>query len=66
MVRPAKLYQLLLESSSRSIPFRDFIALITTFGFEHQRTKGSHQSYANPRLESDQVESLGIPKRLIF
>lgn len=48
MVKPAKLHQLLMDSSNRSIAYRDFIALIESFGFAHQRTKGSHQSYAHP------------------
>ncbi len=48
MVKPAKLYTQLLHSTERSVSFRDFIALIEAFGFEHARTKGSHQSYKHP------------------
>lgn len=48
MVKPAKLYDLLLQSTDRSIAYRDFIALLEAFGFVHQRTKGSHQSYTHP------------------
>lgn len=48
MVKPTKLYALLLQSTSRSIAYRDFIALIGAFGFVHERTKGSHQSYTHP------------------
>ena len=48
MVKPSKLYQLLLDTSNRSVTFRDFIALIEAFGFIHERTKGSHQSYSHP------------------
>lgn len=48
MVKPSKLYALLLQSTDRSVSFRDFVALIEAFGFVHQRTKGSHQSFAHP------------------
>ena len=47
MVRPSKLYALLLQSTNRDIAFRDFVALIEAFGFEHARTRGSHQSYTH-------------------
>jgi predicted RNA binding protein YcfA (HicA-like mRNA interferase family) len=53
MVKPSKLYALLLQSTDRSISFRDFVALVEAFGFVHQRTKGSHRSYRHldcPRL----------------
>jgi predicted RNA binding protein YcfA (HicA-like mRNA interferase family) len=48
MTKPAKLYALLLQSTDRSVDFRDFIALIEAFGFVHLRTKGSHRSFAHP------------------
>jgi predicted RNA binding protein YcfA (HicA-like mRNA interferase family) len=48
MVKPAKLYALLLQSTDRSVSFRDFVALVEAFGFVLQRTKGSHQSFAHP------------------
>jgi predicted RNA binding protein YcfA (HicA-like mRNA interferase family) len=48
MVKPAKLYALLLQSTRRSVAFRDFIALIEAFGFVCQRIKGSHRSYRHP------------------
>ena len=48
MTKPAKLYSLLLQSTDRSIDFRDFLAMIEAFGFVHSRTKGSHRSYSNP------------------
>lgn len=47
MVRPSKLYALLLQSTSRSVSFRDFVALVEAFGFVHSRTKGSHQSFGH-------------------
>ena len=53
MTRPDKLYAQLLQSTNRSIDFRDFIAMIEAFGFENIRAKGSHRSYAHsncPRL----------------
>jgi predicted RNA binding protein YcfA (HicA-like mRNA interferase family) len=48
MTSPAKLYALLLQSSNRSISFRDFVALVEAFGFIYQRSKGSHRSYRHP------------------
>lgn len=47
MTKPAKLYALLLQSTDRSIGFRDFVALVEAFGFLHVRTKGSHRSFAH-------------------
>jgi len=48
MTKPAKLYALLLESTNRSVSYRDFIAMVKAFGFRNVRTKGSHASYTNP------------------
>lgn len=48
MVKPTKLYSLLLQSTDRSVSFRDFIALIEAFGFVQSRTKGSHLSFKHP------------------
>ena len=48
MVKPAKLYAQLLQSTDRSVDFRDFLVMIEAFGFRHVRTKGSHKSYAHP------------------
>lgn len=48
MTRPPKLYAQLLQSTDRSVAFRDFVALIEAFGFRHARTKGSHQSFVHP------------------
>jgi predicted RNA binding protein YcfA (HicA-like mRNA interferase family) len=47
MVKPSKLFALLLENSNRDVSFRDFLALITALGFIHSRTKGSHQSFVH-------------------
>jgi predicted RNA binding protein YcfA (HicA-like mRNA interferase family) len=49
MTKPAKLYAQLLQSTSRSVSFREFVALIESFGFVHVRTRGSHKSYLHPR-----------------
>lgn len=49
MVRPSKLFALLLENSNRDVSFRDFLALVAALGFVHARTKGSHQSFAHPK-----------------
>lgn len=48
MTRIDKLYERVLADPSRIISFREFTLLIEAFGFEHQRTKGSHQSFAHP------------------
>jgi predicted RNA binding protein YcfA (HicA-like mRNA interferase family) len=48
MVKPIKLYEQLLQSTDRSVSFRDFIALIQALGFVHERTKGSHMSFSHP------------------
>ncbi len=50
MVRPYKLYAQLLQSSSRTISFRDFEALLAAFGFELARTTGSHRQYVHPAI----------------
>ncbi len=48
MTKPAKLHALLLQSTNRSVDYRDFIAMVEAFGFANIRTKGSHRSFANP------------------
>lgn len=48
MVKPAKLYALLLQSTARAIAFRDFVALIEAFGFEEVRSRGSHRCFSHP------------------
>ncbi len=50
MTKPDKLYQQLLASTSRSISFRDFERLLRTFGFELDRTVGSHRLYVHPAV----------------
>jgi predicted RNA binding protein YcfA (HicA-like mRNA interferase family) len=48
MTKPAKLYALLLQSTNRSVDFRDFVAMVEAFGFTNIRAKGSHRSFAHP------------------
>lgn len=50
MVKPAKLYALLLQSSNRSVSFRDFERLLRAFGFQLDRTTGSHRQYVHPKM----------------
>ena len=50
MVKPAKLYVLLLQSSNRTVSFRDFERLLRAFGFECDRTTGSHRQYVHPKV----------------
>jgi predicted RNA binding protein YcfA (HicA-like mRNA interferase family) len=48
MVKPAKLYVHLLQSTSRSVAYRDFEKLLLAFGFEFDRMNGSHGIYVHP------------------
>ncbi len=50
MTKPDKLYQQLLSSTSRTISFRDFERLLRAFGFELDRTVGSHHHYVHPNV----------------
>jgi predicted RNA binding protein YcfA (HicA-like mRNA interferase family) len=50
MTKPDKLYQQLLASTSRSVSFRDFERLLVAFGFELDRTAGSHRQYVHPAI----------------
>ncbi|HYJ29582.1 MAG TPA: type II toxin-antitoxin system HicA family toxin [Allosphingosinicella sp.] len=47
MVKSTKLYRQLLASSAQIISFRDFERLLRAFGFEHERTTGSHHHYVH-------------------
>jgi predicted RNA binding protein YcfA (HicA-like mRNA interferase family) len=40
----------LLESTARSVSFRDFERLLLAFGFTHDRTVGSHRQYLHPEV----------------
>ena len=48
MTKPSKLYQQLLANPGTIISFRDFERLVDAFGWEHRRTKATHQHYAHP------------------
>ncbi len=47
MVKPLKLYPQLLQSTRRTVSFRDFVALIRAFGFAEERQKGSHRCFSH-------------------
>ncbi len=47
MTKPSKLYEQLLVNPSAIVSFRDFERLLAAFGWEHNRTKGSHRHYAH-------------------
>jgi predicted RNA binding protein YcfA (HicA-like mRNA interferase family) len=51
MVKPAKLYAQLLQSTNRSISYRDFEKLVVAFGFRFDRMNGSHAIYEHPLME---------------
>ena len=50
MVKPAKLFQRLLQGS-RNLSFRDFQRLLEAFGFRLVRVSGSHHVYGRQGLE---------------
>ena len=50
MVKPAKLFQRLLQGS-RNLSFRDFQRLLEAFGFRLTRVSGSHHVYGLKGLE---------------
>ena len=45
MVKPSKLYEQLLQSTTRSIAYRDFEKMVVAFGFTFDRMNGSHAIY---------------------
>jgi predicted RNA binding protein YcfA (HicA-like mRNA interferase family) len=50
MTKPSKLYQQLLATPGAIISFRDFERLLRAFGFELDRTDGSHRQYVHPAV----------------
>ena len=50
MPKPVKLYAQLLQSSSRSVAYRDFEKLVLAFGFKFDRINGSHAINTHPKL----------------
>lgn len=50
MTKIEKLYGRLLANPRQSIAFRDFEKLLSAFGFEIARTRGSHRQYVHPKV----------------
>ena len=50
MNKPSKLYEQLLGNAGRIISFREFEGLLIAFGWQHKRTRGSHRTYAHPKV----------------
>lgn len=50
MTKTAKLYVWIVANPRAAISFRDFERLLTAFGFEWDRTRGSHRQYVHPRV----------------
>ncbi len=50
MVKPARLYQRLLDNPGQLIAYRDFERLLLAFGFVVDRTVGSHRQYVHPQI----------------
>ena len=50
MTRIDKLYERLITNPKSSISYRDFEKLLRAFGFEHDRTRGSHAIWVHPQL----------------
>lgn len=48
MTQLNKLFARLLANPRQSIAFRDFLTLLSAFGFTHIRTRGSHQAWHHP------------------
>ncbi len=50
MTRPDKLYERLIANSKAVLSFRGFERLLRAFGFELDRTVGSHRQYGHPAI----------------
>ena len=50
MTRIDKLYGKLLANLRAALSFREFEKLLRAFGFEHDRTKGSHMIWVHPNV----------------
>lgn len=50
MTKPSKLYAQLMQSSNRSVAYRDFENLMVAFGFVFDRMNGSHAIYKHPSI----------------
>lgn len=50
MTKASELYERLLANPGTIISFRDFERLLRAFGFELDRTVGSHRQYVHPAI----------------
>lgn len=50
MVKPSKLYERLHKNPAATISFRDLERLLSAFGFQLERTVGSHRHYTHPQV----------------
>lgn len=49
-MKPAKLFQRLLDGALRNVDFSDFTHLVDAFGFRLDHVHGSHHFYFHPRV----------------
>ena len=59
-MKPDRLYERVKHGHKHNVRFADFVALMEAFGFEHTRTKGSHNWYVH---ETGQVRMSVQPDR---
>lgn len=50
MTKPSKIYNQLLANPNLVVSFRDFERLLRAFGFQLDRTSGSHRQYVHPAI----------------
>lgn len=50
MVKPSRLFDLIVANPGQIVLFRDFERMLLATGFEFKRQKGSHRSYRHPKL----------------
>jgi predicted RNA binding protein YcfA (HicA-like mRNA interferase family) len=50
MTKPSKLYAQVLANPGATVSFRDFERLLKAFGFELDRTVGSHRQYVHSAI----------------
>ncbi len=49
-MKPKKLLARVLAGHVNNVDFEDFARMVEAFGFEHDRTAGSHRQFAHPAL----------------
>ena len=49
-MNPRKLLRRLSQGSSRNVRFSDVVRLVEAFGFQLDRTSGSHHIFAHPEI----------------